>query len=62
MRFDFTDLNHELQRKFFESVKDHLGRFEDNYYKVFYDPFTDEFLLIKIGYVVPNKLKEKRSF
>lgn len=57
MRYDLSGLTHELQRKFTESVKKHESRFEDNYYKVSYDHLTNEFLLIKIGYVVPNKIK-----
>lgn len=52
MRFDLSGLNHQKQREFLESVKNIF--IEDNYYKVFFDFGTNEFLLIRPDYVVKN--------
>lgn len=48
-----TALSHVRQLQFLDSVKD-INWIEDNYYQVTFDCMTNEFLLIKIGYVVKN--------
>ncbi len=53
MRYDMTALSHVRQLQFLDSVKD-IYWIEDNYYQVTFDCMTNEFLLIKIGYVVKN--------
>jgi len=53
MRYDTTNLSHQKQREFMESVQGE--QIEDNYYRVFYDIITDDFLLVKIDYVLKNK-------
>jgi len=59
MRFDMSQLTHERQSQFLESVKDY-PYIEDNYYRVNYDVLTNEFLLIRVGYVIKNKKAEKK--
>jgi hypothetical protein len=59
MRYDLSQLTFELQLQFIESVKE-VPYIEDNYYRVSYDTLTNEFLLIKIGYVVRNKNSVKK--
>jgi hypothetical protein len=60
MRFDTSELDHIQQLQFLEAVKDY-PYIEDNYYRVSYDHLTNEFLLIKVGYVVRNKKQEKKQ-
>jgi hypothetical protein len=52
MRFDLTNLNQEVQRQFLESVKNCLV--EDDNYRVFYDSWKKEFVLLKADYVIRN--------
>jgi hypothetical protein len=54
MRFDLTNLNHQDQRQFLESIRDCY--IEDSYYRVFYDSHVREFLLIKVDAIIKNKV------
>lgn len=54
MRFDLTNLDHQKQREFLESVKG-CSWIENNYYRVLFDNYTQEFLLVKIDYKIKLK-------
>jgi len=54
MHFDITNLNQEAQRHFLESIKDQY--FEDHNYRVFYDSWKKDFVLIKADYIIKNKV------
>lgn len=57
MQFDCSVLTHKQQRNFMESIKD--KGFEDSLYKVFFNPLTNEFHLVKIDYIVRNVVENK---
>lgn len=61
MRFDLSSLDHAKQRAFNESVHSN-SQIDDNYYRVLYDCVTNEFLLLKVDYVVRNLNKKDNSF
>lgn len=50
MYFDLTDLDQMQEIRFVEKVKNVYV--EDGYYKVFYNPRTDEFLLVRVNTVI----------
>ena len=54
MRYDLAGLDHQKQHEFLESLKDGPW-IDNNYYRVFYDKLTNEFLLLRVDYVVKNK-------
>ena len=60
MRFDLSSLDHAKQREFTKSVNS--NQIDDNYYRVLYDHITNEFLLLKVDYVVRNLNKNDDSF
>jgi hypothetical protein len=48
MKYDLTELNHLQQIRFLSKAKDHL---EDGYYRVFHNPNSGEFPLIRVDFV-----------
>jgi hypothetical protein len=56
MHFDLTSLTQEAQRQFLESVRDVYV--EDGKYRVFYDGWKKEFVLLKADYVIKNKIND----